>query len=89
MTEFRNHCGEIECPTCHSKTKVAIPVPVVEQGKVNIAKEVFCSNQYCEARLRLNGTFTKKKKEPEGSLKINQFLFNGEEKDQTLYWHTA
>lgn len=89
MIEFKSHNGVLTCPDCKTNTNISLSIPIQEISKINVSKEVFCSNQCCEAKLRLTGTFIKKKKDPEGVLKINNFLFNGEEKDPSTYWHVA
>ena len=89
MIEFKEYTGHLECPSCKTKTKINLSAPVIENGKINIEKEIFCSNRFCEARLFLHGNFVKKKKDTEGTLKIDRFLFNGEEKDQAVYWQMS
>ncbi len=89
MIDLKRYKGYLECPNCKSKTNIYISTPVIDGGRVLIEKEVFCSNEYCEAKMKLTAIYIKYKKDPEGNLKINKFLFNGEEKDKELFLHLA
>jgi hypothetical protein len=87
--EFRDISGTMKCPKCNHISSVALPVPVISSGKVSVVKEIFCTNQFCEAKLQLTAQVSKRKKDTEEELKITRFLANGEDKEISQYWQSA
>lgn len=84
--EFSSSQGIITCPRCEKENDISLVYPVVDKTKIELVNEIFCKNKYCQGRLNLSATYRKYRVNPAGTIKINKFLFNGEEKDITLYW---